>query len=106
MTDGQIVCETYQVLPSGSLLMNAVDVQPGRGQRSEPIASYLPTIIAIVMLSPGVSISFSARETICKLSKVLKSSYSPAQIFLRIGPLSNWATIMASSFCERTLEKI
>lgn len=60
-------------------------------------------IMAIVTLSPGVSTSLLARETICELSNVLKSSYSPAQISVCIGPFSNWAMIMASIFCQERL---
>ena len=91
--------ESYQVLPPDSLLMNISDLQPGRGQRLKSAEWYLPTMIAIVILIPGVNTSLSAREMICELSSVLKSSYSPARIFLYPGPFSNWAMITASSFC-------
>ena len=70
--------ESYQVLPPGSLLLNFSDLQPGRGQRLKSAEWYLPTMMAIVILIPGVNTSLSAREMICELSSVLKSSYSPA----------------------------
>lgn len=91
--------ESYQVLPPDSLLLNFSDLQPGRGQRLKSAKWYLPTMMAIVILMPGVNNSLSVREKICELSSVLKSSYSPARIFLYAGPLSNWAMITASSFC-------
>ena len=91
------------MLPPDSLLMKSVDLQPGRGQRLVFFESYIPMMMAIVTLSPGVSTSLLARETICELSNVLKSSYSPAQIFLCIGPFSNWAITMASTFCKERL---
>ena len=99
----EVVCEAYHILSPDSLLVNSVDLQPGRGQRSVSLKSYLPMIIPIVTLSPGVSTSLLVRETICELSNVLKSSYSPAQIFLCTGPFSNWATMIASTFCKMRL---
>ena len=98
-----IVSEAYHILPPESLLMNFVDLQPSRGQRLVILESYFPMIMAIVTLSPGVSTSLLARETICELSNELKSSYSPAQIFLCIGPCSNWAMMIASNFCKEKL---
>ena len=95
--------EAYHILPPDSLLMNFVDLQPSRGQRSLFSESHFPMIMAIVTLSPGVSTSLLAREMICELSNVLKSSYSPARISLCIGPSSNWAMMMASSFCKERL---
>lgn len=83
--------------------MNFVESQPSRGQRSLCSESRFLMIMAIVTLIPGVSTSLLARETICELSNVLKSSYSPAQISLCIGPFSNWAMMMASIFCKERL---
>ena len=95
--------ETYHILPPDSLLMKFVDLQPSRGQRSLFSESDFVMIMAIVTLCPGVSTSLLARETICELSNVLKSSYSPAQIVSCIGPFSNWVMMMASIFCKERL---
>lgn len=97
-------CKAYQILPPDSLLVSSSDLQPGRGQRLDYPEWNCPTMIAIVMLSPGVSTSLSAREMTCQLCSVLKSFYSPAQTFLYPGSLSNWAVMMASNFCERKYE--
>ena len=97
------MCETYHILPPDSLLMKSVDLQSGRGQRLVFFESYFPMTTAIVTLSPGVNTSLLVRETICELLNVLKSSYSPAQIFFCIGPFSNWAIMMASTFCKERL---
>ena len=94
-------CGAYQILPPDSLLMSLSDLQPRRTQRSKLRKGYCATRIPIVMFNPGVSASFSAREMTCELSKVLKSSYSPAQTFLDPG---NWAMMMASTFCKRKHE--
>ena len=69
------------MIPPASFRATLVDLHSGLGHRFNDPDSYWPTIIAIVMASPGVRGSSTDRSTICELSRDLKSSYSPARTF-------------------------
>lgn len=90
---------SYQRLPPavcGSIL---VELHPSLGQAFRDLSPYRPTINAIVMLIPGISPPDPARS-ICVVSELLKSRYSPALTLSLPGPTRNWSRIIASIFCS------
>jgi hypothetical protein len=92
---------SYQNQPPAVCLETLVDAHPGLGHLSRGTASYMPMTTAIVIAEPGCSNVTVCSVSSAELSRVRKSSYSPARIFSLPGPALNRSVMTACIVCPK-----